>query len=219
MSHTIHNSSESLRSRILGNGQFWSFSLDEIGYYDVPASIDYVLNETGETKVHYIGHSQGTTAFFIMASEKPEYQNKIQTMHAMAPAVFLTNMISPLMRMVTRAITPLYVRFKWSKQYPFHSINLLLKYFQYAKKVFPVHYIYPLKIQQKMCRDIGPVKAICLKMLNYLMGPTDQTNNRLVPIFFSHLPTGAGTTQLIHFGQVNFEFECINETRSIIMTK
>ena len=39
--------------------KFWSFSLHEIGYYGVPASIDYVLNVTGETNMQYLGHSQG----------------------------------------------------------------------------------------------------------------------------------------------------------------
>lgn len=111
MNHTIHKSHASF-TRPFGSHGFWNFSLDEIGYYDVPASIDYVLNETGETKVHYIGHSQGTTAFFMMASERPEYQSKIQTAHAMAPAVFLNHMISPLMRLVSKVISPLYVRFQ-----------------------------------------------------------------------------------------------------------
>lgn len=38
---------------------FWKYSLHEIGFFDLPASIDYVLEHTGQTNLHYIGHSQG----------------------------------------------------------------------------------------------------------------------------------------------------------------
>ncbi|XP_049310337.1 lipase 3 [Bactrocera dorsalis] len=37
---------------------FWRFSWHEIGFYDLPASIDYVLNKTGYDKMAYFGHSQ-----------------------------------------------------------------------------------------------------------------------------------------------------------------
>ena len=43
------------------------FRWHEIGMYDVPASVDYVLKTTGKSKLNYIGHSMGTTAFFVMA--------------------------------------------------------------------------------------------------------------------------------------------------------
>lgn len=80
--------------------KYWSFSLHEIGYYDVPAGIDYVLNETGETKMHYLGYSQGSTTFFIMASEKPEYMDKIEMLHSVAPAVYLNHIRSPSFRLI-----------------------------------------------------------------------------------------------------------------------
>lgn len=35
--------------------QFWTFSWHEIGMYDVPESIDYVLNVTKQEKLHYVG--------------------------------------------------------------------------------------------------------------------------------------------------------------------
>lgn len=82
--------------------KFWSFALDEIGYYDVPASIDYVLNATGETKMHYLGHSQGSAVFLMMASEKPEYMDKIEMFHAVNPAVYMSHLESSLISFVAR---------------------------------------------------------------------------------------------------------------------
>lgn len=56
---------------------FWNFSWYEMGIYDHPAVIDYILNETNQTKVFYVGHSQGTTSLMVLLSEKPEYNEKI----------------------------------------------------------------------------------------------------------------------------------------------
>lgn len=90
--------------------KFWSFSQHEIGYYDVPATIDYVLEQSEQTKLHYVGHSQGCTAFFIMASERAEYNAKIESMHALAPAVFVKHAKSLVIRIVKHFISSLYVR-------------------------------------------------------------------------------------------------------------
>lgn len=40
------------------DGQFWNFSWHEIGMYDLPAMINYVLEETNFEKLGYFGHSQ-----------------------------------------------------------------------------------------------------------------------------------------------------------------
>ena len=43
--------------------------------YDLPASIDFVLNHTvGYKDLHYIGHSQGTLIGFIHLSLNPTYK-------------------------------------------------------------------------------------------------------------------------------------------------
>lgn len=39
--------------------RYWSWSIKEVGIYDLPAIVDYVYNKTG-LKPAYIGHSQGT---------------------------------------------------------------------------------------------------------------------------------------------------------------
>lgn len=80
--------------------RFWSFSWHEIALHDLPAMIDYVLDQTRWKQLHYIGHSQGTTAFFILCSERPEYNRKILLMNALAPVAFMSNLRSPIMRAV-----------------------------------------------------------------------------------------------------------------------
>jgi lysosomal acid lipase/cholesteryl ester hydrolase len=40
--------------------EFWDFSFFEIGEYDAPAFVDYVIEHTGVDKISWMGHSQGT---------------------------------------------------------------------------------------------------------------------------------------------------------------
>ena len=37
--------------------EYWNFDWVEMGLYDVPASIDYIINSTNFDKVAYVGHS------------------------------------------------------------------------------------------------------------------------------------------------------------------
>ena len=62
----------------------------------MPAVFDYILNTTGKQKLHYIGHSMGTTMFYVLMSERPQYNSKIWAMFSLAPVVFLSHMTSPL---------------------------------------------------------------------------------------------------------------------------
>jgi lysosomal acid lipase/cholesteryl ester hydrolase len=72
-------------------------SFHEMGVFDLPATIDFVLETTGETQINYIGHSMGTTQFFILCSELPEYNAKIRQMHALAPVAFMGRVRTPLL--------------------------------------------------------------------------------------------------------------------------
>lgn len=67
-----------------------------MGIYDLPANIDYMLAQTGAEKIFYIGHSMGTTMFFVCMTELPEYNDKITLMSAFAPVAYTEHMISPL---------------------------------------------------------------------------------------------------------------------------
>lgn len=73
-----------------------------VGVYDLPATIDYVLNTSNRSQLHYVGHSQGTTAFFVMTSQIPEYNDKILLMTALAPPVFMTHVNNELLQMNVR---------------------------------------------------------------------------------------------------------------------
>ncbi|RLM55118.1 triacylglycerol lipase 2-like isoform X1 [Panicum miliaceum] len=48
---------------------FWDFSWDELAAYDLPAVLQFVYNQTGGKKVHYVGHSLGTLIILAAFSE------------------------------------------------------------------------------------------------------------------------------------------------------
>nr|CAD7449253.1 unnamed protein product [Timema bartmani] len=70
-----------------------------MGVFDLPAEIDYILQNTQQQSLYYAGHSMGTTKFFVMASKRPEYNLKIRTMFALAPIVFMSHMQSPFKKL------------------------------------------------------------------------------------------------------------------------
>ncbi|XP_062525576.1 lipase 1-like [Bombyx mori] len=74
---------------------FWNFSFHEHGYYDLPANIDFILQSTGQNQLSIIGISEGTTITFVLASMRPEYNEKINVFLALAPVVYLQNLEPP----------------------------------------------------------------------------------------------------------------------------
>jgi len=62
-----------------------------MGYYDIPAVVNYILQTTGQPSLYYIGHSLGGQQVFITLTLRPEMNSKIRTIFALAPAPYLGN--------------------------------------------------------------------------------------------------------------------------------
>lgn len=77
--------------------------------YDTPAMIDYILGTSKQNKLHYVGHSQGTTSFFAMSATRKEYTKKIKSVIALAPVMFLRHMKSNFFLNISSANDSLYV--------------------------------------------------------------------------------------------------------------
>lgn len=110
-------------------------SWHEIGVYDIPAIIDHILNTTNQKKLNYIGHSQGTTSFFVLASMRPEYNEKLLDVHLLAPVANLNNTRNQVNVVFSRFYTPLKVIFDALGIYRFTVSNSMVsKVFEYACK-------------------------------------------------------------------------------------
>jgi predicted alpha/beta hydrolase len=72
-----------------------------MGIYDLPAVIDYVLGQTSQKDLYYVGHSMGTTMFFVLTSSLPQYNAKIRLMTALAPIAYMAFSPSPIARLTS----------------------------------------------------------------------------------------------------------------------
>ncbi|PSN48959.1 Lipase 3 [Blattella germanica] len=81
--------------------EFWDYSWHDIGTDDLPTMIDYILEETSTESIYFIGYPQGTTAFYVMGSERPEYNQKIKVMISLAPLAFVSNLYCGSMKLVS----------------------------------------------------------------------------------------------------------------------
>ncbi|KAG6006519.1 hypothetical protein E4U21_006973 [Claviceps maximensis] len=90
--------------------RMWSWTIQHMGIYDLPALTDRVLMETGFQKLGLICHSQGTAQTLVALSkdERPELGQKLTVFCALAPAAYagplvnkyyfrLVNQLSPFM--------------------------------------------------------------------------------------------------------------------------
>lgn len=94
ITYTSYNASHHGRTKI----ENYFFSLQQIGEYDLPAFIDYILGVNNQKSLFYVGHSQGTSSFFALTSEKPEYNEKVRFAVALGPAAYLGHAKSLIIR-------------------------------------------------------------------------------------------------------------------------
>ena len=64
--------------------------------YDVPAHVDYILEETEASQVIYVGHSQGTSQWFLANTLYPDLHLKFKAFVGIAPVVFAGGIHTPV---------------------------------------------------------------------------------------------------------------------------
>ena len=62
-----------------------SYSWDEMAQYDLPAMINFALQKSKKSQLHYVRHSQGTLIAFAHLSENPDLRAKIKSIYALGP--------------------------------------------------------------------------------------------------------------------------------------
>lgn len=62
--------------------------------YDLPVEIEHIRS-INDKELLYIGHSMGTTMFFVMASERPDIAVNFKAMFGLAPVAFTDHIKGP----------------------------------------------------------------------------------------------------------------------------
>lgn len=166
------------------SSKFWAFSWHEMGVYDLPAAIDYILHYTDQTDMYYVGHSMGTTMFYVLMSLKPEYNAKIRHMVALAPVAFLRNTKS-LFAVATK-----------------YAPKGLLTELVYNRPFFPnTKYVNgPLRT---LCKTGAITQGLCTNIIFQIGGfSSNQINQTMLPIIFTYFPAGSSLKAWAHYGQL-----------------
>lgn len=145
------------------SSQFWQFSWHEVGTTDLPNTIDFILSTTGHEQLHYIGHSQGTTVFWVMCAERPEYNSKILSMQALAPAAYMHHTRSPYIIWLSSFLTSTTIALQW----------------------MGVHYFAPtsemdILAGEEECRDGAPTQEMCANTIFLLAGYNSEEMNMVM---------------------------------------
>ena len=165
------------------NGDYWDYSMDENVKYDLPSSIDYVKQTTGATKVNYIGHSMGTTIFYMLYMNNPSYIedsiNKFVSLGSVPNIAYTTLLpidildkiykILEMSRPITKAI----------------SLNVgqrnMLSYI--------------CKSKPKMCKNVFETFSSLF--------PTNRINFETLYPFLYYYPGGTNSNTLLHWSQIH----------------
>ncbi|XP_045106990.1 lipase 3-like [Portunus trituberculatus] len=175
---------------------FWQFSWHEMGVYDLPAVIDHVLNVTGETRLKYLGFSMGTTVFWVMLSERPEYAKKVSVMAALGPVAYTQHVRGPL-KVMAPFVSMIERSLSLFGQYELMSFGSTMD-----------------KLTSMFCNDKIFTSIICRNLLFLIAGPNpDRLNKKYLPVLLAHTPAGTSVHTVTHylqlvrsgaFGQYNF---------------
>ncbi|XP_021256163.1 gastric triacylglycerol lipase-like [Numida meleagris] len=160
--------------------EFWQFSFDEMGKYDIPAELYFIMNKTRQKDIYYIGHSEGTASGFIAFSTYPELAKRVKVFFALGPVTTCTYAIGPLMKITKLPAAVLRLALGWKGA--MHQIGFMQ----------------------------GPVTEFCTnsdrfcgKVLCYIAGGNIQNlNTSRIDVYVGHSPAGTSVQNIIHWHQV-----------------
>jgi len=160
---------------------FWDFTWDNMAQNDLPAQIDYVLQNTGRSKLVYIGHSQGTTqAFANFARSDWSLASKVDIFIGLAPVAYIGHTSSVFVKALATLDVDKIVQFLGVHE--FLGTSALLQW-----------------LLPTIC-DATP--GICDSLIYLLAGfnPPNLNSSRL-EIYVAHFPSGTSVKDMVQWGQ------------------
>ncbi|XP_063018938.1 putative lysosomal acid lipase/cholesteryl ester hydrolase [Melospiza melodia melodia] len=176
-------SSWSRRHRNLSTAseEFWDFSFHEMAVYDLPAMVGFILMQTEQKQLFYVGHAQGSSLGFIAFSSLPQLAKKIKLFFALAPVYTFRHVRGPVLKL---AFQP----------------DLLLKEIFGTRELVLVPRKEKLFLVHKCSR---PMEAeVCADSI-FLVGGFDRNNLNMsrLDVYLSHFPDYTSVKNLVHWGQ------------------
>ncbi|KAL6431813.1 hypothetical protein ACFW04_007358 [Cataglyphis niger] len=165
---------------------FWNFSFHEMSIYDLPAIIKFITNMKSQPLHTYIGHSMGTTTFYVMASERPEIARMVKMMISFGPAAFIKHFKSPMLINL----------FSYWRE--FQIIWRLFFHDEFLPQSDLLRFISKYGCDQNL-----DSKNICANLIFLICGyDVEQFDYSLLPVILSHFPAGISIKTFLHYIQI-----------------
>eukprot|EP00106_Octopus_bimaculoides_P014318 XP_014781760.1 PREDICTED: gastric triacylglycerol lipase-like [Octopus bimaculoides] len=160
---------------------FWRWSFDHMAAFDLPASLDYVTKVTGQEKMYYVAHSQGSLIGFLAFSENQTLANKIKLMVALGP-VYTVGHITSSVRFAT-------------------VIDDKILFDIFGRKSFLPENIIITTLAKTVCR-CRRLNFLCQDAIRIVAKFDDRNmNSSRIPVYLTHSPAGTSTQNMAHFAQ------------------
>ncbi|XP_030806951.1 lipase member M-like [Camarhynchus parvulus] len=169
------------RSLSTASEEFWDFSFHEMAVYDLPAMVGFILMQTEQEQLFYVGHAQGSSLGFIAFSSLPHLAKKIKLFFALAPVYTFRHVRGPVLKL---AFLP----------------DLLLKDMFGTRELVLVPRKEKLLLVDKCSQ---PQEAeVCADGI-FLVGGFDRNNLNMsrLDVYLSHFPDYTSVKNFLHWGQ------------------
>ncbi|KAG6594169.1 Gastric triacylglycerol lipase [Phytophthora cinnamomi] len=160
--------------------EFWEFTWEDMGKYDLPAEINYVLNKTKSAMLSYVGHSEGTTQAFVGFSTDQELAQKVSYFAALAPVAWTGHLTAGVFKTMAKMHLE-----KWFQAFGIAKFS--------GKSTFIQEIIggYACTLAKKLCSTTISIVA----------GPSVSTNTSRIPVYISQTPAGTSVKNMAHYAQ------------------
>ena len=150
---------------------------------DDKAVIDYIIQQTGQEKVAYVGHSMGTTQmFYALATDEDSYKDKLSLFVALGPVTKITNTESELLK------------FFGSFYDTINDTTSLLG----IHNIFANNWI-TSGAMDLLCTHID---TLCKLVESFFVtNETDLDDDARFKVYMGHEPNGASVKSMLHYAQ------------------
>jgi lysosomal acid lipase/cholesteryl ester hydrolase len=164
------------------NKEFWNFTFAEMGRFDVPANIEYVLKQTKKPTLTFMGWSQGVTQFFVSMTDpkvKAYVDKTVNLFVAMNPVTWMKHQTAKLFTVVT----DIHLDQMWDEFFPYGFLNW---------KSAPAE----AQLACKLTKG-----AICEGVVDIIAGNSSLDTAGAIENLTAHFPAGVSAKELVHYAQ------------------
>jgi pimeloyl-ACP methyl ester carboxylesterase len=160
--------------------EYWQFTWEDMGLYDIPAEINHVLDTTGRPTLSYVGHSEGTTQAWVGFSKNQEVAKTVDYFGALAPVAWTGHATAELfVALATLKVDELFLKLGFTSFIPHTELLSTL-------------------LANVVCTSAS---ELCGTGLDLIAGPSDNINTTRIAVYLSQTPAGTSVKNMAHYAQ------------------